>query len=120
MSQPCIKTVYVCKPKVNWSHCTGPSLDDYNVFLQFVTEHSYSQLVLFPTHLNNISGVILTNDPAVFGVVEPDCPVGTSDQSLILGSVLDTNMDHCHLWVPRCSIDGIVVIMNHLSFIYLQ
>ena len=61
--------------------------------------------------------VILTNDPAVFGVVEPDCPVGTSDQSLILGSVLDTNMDHCHLWVPRCSIDGTMVIMNHLSFI---
>ena len=70
-------------PKVNWSNYTGPSLDVYNAFLQFVTEHSYSQLVLFPTRLHNILDVILTTDPAAFGVVEPDCPIGTSDHCSI-------------------------------------
>ena len=54
-------------------------------FLSFLIESSYEQLVrpTFPTRDCNILDVILTNMPSLFGVVNADTPLGTSDHSSV-------------------------------------
>ena len=55
----------------------------YAMFLTFMLENSYSQIVHFPTRDANILDFILTNDTSLFTVVDSDLPVGTSDHSSV-------------------------------------
>jgi len=64
-------------PKINWHTCTGFDNDVYMLFLSYVIESSYIQLVDFPTRDANILDVILTSDESLITAIESDLPVGT-------------------------------------------
>ena len=49
-------------PDVDWATNCGPKHDVYAMFLTFMLENSYSQIVHFPTRDANILDLILTND----------------------------------------------------------
>ena len=63
----------------DWTTNCGPKHDVYAKFLTFVLEHSYSQIVHFPTRDANILDLILTNNASLFTVVDSVMPVGTTD-----------------------------------------
>ena len=70
-------------PKIDRSINCGPTHDVYMLFLTFVLENSYIQMVNFPTCDASVLDLILTDDASLFTVVVPDLPVGTSDHSSI-------------------------------------
>ena len=78
-------------PKINWQNLSGPSDIIHHEFLSFLTESSYVQLVTFPTRDCNILDVILTTVPSLFGMVNADIPLGTSDHSSVKFELLLTS-----------------------------
>jgi len=70
-------------PKINWLNFSGSGDATHQKFLSFLIESSYEQLVTFPTRDCNILDVILTNMLSLFGMVNADTPLSTSDHSSV-------------------------------------
>ena len=66
-------------PKIDWTNYSAVSQDVYQMFLTFVIEGGYCQLVSQRTRDSAILDVVLTTDPLMFTVVETDMPFSTSD-----------------------------------------
>jgi len=75
-------------PNIDWNRCTGPSHAVYKLFLSFVIESSYTQLVSFPTRGSNILDIVLTTESSMFSTVEPDMPICSSDHSSIKFNIM--------------------------------
>jgi len=59
-------------PKINWLTVTYPTDNFHKPISTFFVESSYSQLVGFPAHADNILDVVLTSDDSIFSYIEPD------------------------------------------------
>jgi len=70
-------------PKIYWTSYTGGGHEVYDIFLRFVIETGYYQLVTHSTRDSSILDLILTNDPSLFTAVDNDVPFGSSNHSAV-------------------------------------
>jgi len=91
-------------PKINWATMSCPNDNIHKPFLSFAIESSYSQLISFPTHDNNILDLILCPDPSMIGCVKPVVPFGASDHDMILFNVIVTNKSCCSFVQDPCCV----------------
>ena len=70
-------------PKTDWISYTVGGHEVSDIFLRFVIETGYYQLVTHSTRDSSILDLILTNDPSLFTAVNNDIPFGSSDHSAV-------------------------------------
>jgi len=96
-------------PKINWLNFSGSGDATHQKFLSFLIKSSYEQLVTFPTRNCNILDVILTNMLSLFGMVNADTPLSTSDHSSVKFELVFDSRCCC---ISPCSTGGLIPVPN--------